>query len=129
MAVLDKVKSGTLIIAEGISLPASCEATSEPFTKGWRTVTNAEGSGLDKRFSDMGWTCFQKGAPAKVTVMGLGETETLRKAFRKIIRGNRALQFNCLEVTQAIKKTFMGVTYVHLSACARNIRQRSWIGA
>jgi hypothetical protein len=122
--MLDIVKDGTLIIAEGISLPASCNLTSEPFSKGWRTVRNFEGYGLGKHLSGIGWTFFYKAAPVKVSVLGFGDSRTLRKAFRKIIRGSRPLKFNCLEITEAIRKGFMGITYVEMSAHARDIQER-----
>jgi hypothetical protein len=43
------VKTGTLIIAEGISLPMS-DAKTQSFCAGWRTVKNVEARGMDKRF-------------------------------------------------------------------------------
>lgn len=122
--MLDRVKNGTLIIAEGASLPASCNVRSEPFSKGWRAITNLDGRGLDKRFNDIGWTVFQKTEPATVSVLGLGESQTLRKAFRKILRGCGPLKFNCLEITEVVGKVFLGITYVRMSARARNIRER-----
>ena len=116
--------NGILIIAEGLSLPASCNVKSQPFSQGWRAVTNLEGRGLDRRFSAIGWTVFQKAAPATVSVLGLGQGRTLRKAFRKIIRRNGSVNFNCVEITKASEKSFMGITYVRMSAHTRNIQQR-----
>jgi hypothetical protein len=122
--MLEGIKNGVLIIAEGVSLPASCDIRSEPFSQGWREVTNLEGRGLDRRFNDIGWTIFQKAALTTVSVLGFGENQTLRKAFRKIVRKSGSVKFNCVEITQAKEKTFMGVTYVLMSARARNIQQR-----
>ena len=122
--MLDRVKNGILIVAEGVSLPPSCNVSGQPFSQGWRVVTNLEGRGLDRRFSDIGWTVFQKAAPATVNVLGFGESQTLRKAFRKIIQGRGRLKFNCVEITQVMHKTFMGLAYVRMSARARNIQER-----
>jgi hypothetical protein len=122
--MLDHVNNGILIIADGVSLPVSCHVKSEPFSQGWRAITNLEGRGLDRRFSDIGWTVFQKAAPATVSVLGLGPSRTLRKAFRKIIRKNSSVKFNCVEITEAREKSFMGISYVRMSAHARNIQQR-----
>lgn len=123
-ARLEHVNNGTLIIAEGVSLPASCDVKSEPFSQGWRAVTNLEGRGLDRRFSAIGWTAFQKTAPATVSVLGLGQSRTVRKAFRKIVRKSGSVKFNCVEITQARETSFMGITYVRMSAHARNLQQR-----
>jgi hypothetical protein len=81
----DNVKTGTLIIAEGISLPMS-DAKTQSFCAGWKTVKNVEARGMDKRFSEMGWSCFAKASPATVNVVGLGDSATLVKAFQKLVR-------------------------------------------
>jgi hypothetical protein len=123
--MLDIVKDGTLLVAEGTSLPEFCNLASEPFSKGWRTVRDFEGFGLDKHLSRIGWTFFYRAAPVKVSVLGLGNNRTLRKAFRKIIRGSRRLTFNCLEITETTRKDFMGITYIQMSAHARDIKERT----
>ncbi len=123
--MLDIVKDGTVIVAEGTSLPESCNVTSEPFSQGWRTVRNFESFRLDKHLSRIGWTFFYRAAPVKVSVLGIGNNRTLRKAFRKIIRGSRPLKFNCLEITETIRRDFMGITYIQMSAHARDIKERA----
>lgn len=119
------IKIGTLIIAEGIPLPL-CGLQTESFSAGWRTVTNIQALGMDKRFSEMGWSCFEKASPTSVNAVGLGDAATLLKAFQKLIRQSKTVKFNCLEITEAVHKTFMGLSFVHLSARARNIKQRLW---
>jgi hypothetical protein len=121
----NSLKSGTLIIAEGISLPMS-DAKTQSFCAGWRTAEDIDARGMDKRFSEMGWSCFEKASPATVNVMGLGHAATLIKAFQKLVRRRQTAKFNCLEITEAVHKTFMGVSFVHLTARARNIKQRLW---
>jgi hypothetical protein len=121
----DSVKTGTLIIAEGISLPMS-DAKMQTFCAGWKTVKNIEARGMDKRFSEMGWSCFEKASPATVNVVGLGHAATLIKAFQKLVRQSKTAKFNCLEILEAVHKTFMGVSFVHLTVQARNIKQRLW---
>jgi hypothetical protein len=85
---------------------------------------NIDASGLDKRMSDMGWTCFQRAAPKAVSALGIGRTETIEKALRKIIRHYGTTKFNCLEITQVIRRSVMGISYVHMAAEARSIQQR-----
>lgn len=119
------IKIGMLIIAEGIPLPL-CDLQTEFFCAGWRTVTNIPAPGMDKRFSEMGWSCFQKASPTTVNAVGVGDAATLLKAFQKLIRHSGTVKFNCLEITEAVHKTFMGLSFVHLSARAGNIKQRLW---
>jgi hypothetical protein len=124
--MLSDIKNGTLIIAEGLALPSACDLKTLPFCTGWRAIMNMEGDAVDKRFSQMGWTCFQKASAGSVNMIGLGNAHTLIKAFQKILRANGRVKFNCMEVTQAVQKNFMGISYVHLEARARNIKQRLW---
>jgi hypothetical protein len=124
--MLHGIKNGTLIIAQGLLLPSACELKTLPLCAGWNTVTNIQAQGLDKRFSEMGWSCFQKSLASTVKVVGFGREPTLIKAFQKIVRHSARVKFNCLEVTEAVQKNFLGFSYVHLSARARNIKQRLW---
>jgi hypothetical protein len=124
LALEGSVKNGTLIIVEGTPLPGSGKILSEPFSKGWRIVTNLSGRGLDRHFSQIGWTVFQKAAPVQASILCLGKNQPFLKAFRKILRNIDARKFNCLEVTSIVKKTVMGVTYIRMSARARNIQKR-----
>jgi hypothetical protein len=121
----DNVKTGTLIIAEEISLPMS-DAKTQSFCAGWKTVKNIEARGMDKRFSEMGWSCFAKASPVTVNLVGLGHAATLIKAFQKLVRESKTAKFNCLEILEAVHKTFMGVSFVHLTVRTRNIKQRLW---
>ena len=89
-------------------------------------MKNIEARGMDKRFSEMGWSCFEKASPATVNMMGMGHAATFLKAFQKLARQGKTARFNCLEITEAVHKTFMGVSFVHLAARARNIKQRRW---
>lgn len=124
--MLPSIKSGTLIVAEGLALPSACDLKTLPFCAGWRAIVNMQAEGADKRFSATGWTCFQKALPGSVNTIGLGDAHTLIKAFQKFVRDSGTMKFNCIEITHAFQKTVMGISYVHLAARTRNIRQRSW---
>lgn len=124
--MLPSIRNGTLIIADRLALPSRWKLTTLPFCDGWKAVTNMEANGADKRFSEMGWTCFQKAWAGRANVIGLGNAHTLVRAFQKIVRGSGQVEFNCLEITQTVQKNFMGISYVHLAGRARNIKQRLW---
>ena len=124
--MLHTIRNGTLIIAEGLALPFGCDLKTLPFCAGCRAIINMQADGVDKRFSAMGWTCFPKGLPSSVNVIGLGNAHTRTKALEKFVRDSRPVKFNCIEITHAVQKNFMGISYVHLAARARNIKQRLW---
>ena len=87
-------------------------------------ITNLRGQGLDKHFSQLGWTVFQKATPLTVNSLGFGESQTVLKAFHKILRNSGSRKFNCVEITRAVTKTLLGVSYVQVSARTRNIQKR-----
>ncbi|HET9181688.1 MAG TPA: hypothetical protein VFP59_06120 [Candidatus Angelobacter sp.] len=124
--MLPEIKIGMLMVADRLPLPSSCGVKTLPFCSGWSAVLNIEADNADRRFNDMGWSCFQKDSAGSVNLIGFGNVHTLTKAFKKIVRHQQSVKFNCLEITAAVQKSFMGVSYVHLSARARNIRQRLW---
>jgi hypothetical protein len=116
------IKNGTVMIEEGITLPESFNLESQPYSDGWRLVTNLEGTGLDKYLRKVGWSFFYMAAPVRVSVLGFGTDRTLRKAFHKIVQTGREMKFNCLEITEAIPKNFLGFAYVYIAGHARNIK-------
>lgn len=120
------IKNGTLIIEEGLALPFGGDLKTLPFCAGWRAITSIQADGVDKRFSAMGWTCFQKGLASSVNMIGRGNAHTLIKAFQKFVRNCGPVKFNCIEINRAIQKNFMGISYVHLAGRARNIKPRLW---
>lgn len=83
-----------------------------------------DGRGLDKQMNGMGWTCFLRAAPESANVLGFGVARTLERALRAIIRRLGIAKFNCLEITEITQLSFAGISYVHLRAGARSIRQR-----
>src|SRR6478672_7981467 len=97
---MDGIKRDTLIVSSGIALPASASVRTVFCCTGWRTITNMDALGLDKRMNHMGWTCFQRAAPEAANVLGFGGTRTLEKALRRIIRRLGVTKFNCLEIAQ-----------------------------
>ena len=58
------------------------DAKAQSFCAGWRTVKNIDSRGMDKSFSEIGWSCFEKASPVTVNVVGLGDVATLIKVFR-----------------------------------------------
>lgn len=121
---MDGITRGTLIVSSGIELPHSGRVRTTFCCTGWSRITNMDAPGLDKRMNDMGWTCFQRAAPQSANAVGLGGSRTLEKALRAIIRRFGVTKFNCLEITQITQRSFAGISYVHVAAGARNIRQR-----
>jgi len=120
----NKMKNGTLIIAEGTVVPDELKLESHPYAESWRIVTNYEGYGLNRHLSRAGWTFLYMAQELKVTAFGFATERTFRKAFTTILKKLHSPKFNCLEIIEATPRRFLGFPYVSVSGHARLIQQR-----
>jgi len=123
----DKIKNGTILIEEGALLPESLRFESEPYSKGWRLVKDLEGSGLDRRIREAGWTFFFMAGEVNVTVVGSDSESTIRRAVKRVIARVKSGRFNCLEIAQVAVKRFLGLPYVTVSAHPRHIQESMFL--
>ena len=119
----DTIKTGTLLVAEGIPLPESLLFDSEPYAHGWRLVKNLDSHGMDQRVSKAGWNFFYMAGVLKASVFGSDGEKTTRKAIEQVIASMRSKNYNCLEITQVAAKQFLRLPYVSVSAHSRHIQE------
>jgi hypothetical protein len=123
----DKIKAGTILIKEGALLPESLRVEGEPYTKGWRLVTNLGGYELDQRISKAGWTFFSMASGAHATGFSFNRPKALCRAVRRAAASLKSERFNCLEITRvATTHRFLGLTCVSVNAYPRHIREAPW---
>jgi hypothetical protein len=122
----DSIKTGTILIKEGTLLPAVLRFESEPCALGWRLVKNLDGCGLGRKIHEAGWTFSWRAGEIGVTVFGLDEQKTLRRAVEQILANLESAEFNSLEIMRVASeasKRFLGVRYVTVSAQSRDIQE------
>jgi hypothetical protein len=127
----DTKRTMAVLIREDTPLPASLSIESEAFFPGWRLIKDLDGSGLDRKIREAGWTFFYLAGETRATVFGIDGEKMVRRAIEQIL-GNRILanagweKFNSLEITQlasVASKRFLGVHHVTVSARSRHIQQ------
>jgi hypothetical protein len=126
----DVTEAGRVFIREGTQLPEALQLESESYMPGWRLVKNLDGHGLGRKLQEMGWTFFFLAGEINVTVFGLDERKTVRRAVARILANPRSEKFNSLEITRvasAASKRFPGVTYVTLCAHSRHIQESMFL--
>ncbi len=121
--MIDKIKTGSILIEEGALLPESLRFESEPYSNGWRLVKKVDGYGLDRRISEAGWTFFYMAGEIKASVFGFDGEETKRRAIKRMLTKLKAETFNSLEITRVAAKRFLGLPYVSVSAHWRHIQE------
>ena len=118
-----KVKTGTILIKEGVFLPESLRFESEPYSKGWRLVKNLDGYGLDRKICEAGWNFFFMAGEIEANVFGFDVEKTTHRAIKRVLANLKSEKFNSLGITQVAAKRFLGLPYVSVSAHPRHIQE------
>ena len=118
-------KAGTVFIKEGTALPESLRIESEPYSKGWRLITELGGCDLDRTVSAVGWTLFFMAGEVNATVLGSDFKGSAGRAVRKLMMKMNG--FNCLEITQVAAGRAFGLPSVTAFGHARHIQQSMFL--
>ena len=117
------IKTGSILIKDGTSLPDGLRFESEPCATGWRLVKNLDGYGLSRRVREAGWNFFCLAGEIKATIFGFDRQRTARRAVRRILANLKSEKFNGLEITQVAAKRFLGLPYATVYAQSRHIQE------
>ena len=121
---MDIIKSGTILIDEGATLPKALSLQSAPYSSGWTVVTSSR-SEFEKDINLAGWTFFFLAGNIEATVFGFDTQKAVRTAVDRIIMDVKAQDCNCLEITQVKMKSFLGLPYACVSAHSRHVQGSS----
>ena len=119
----EKIKTGTLLIADGATLPESMQLETEPYAYGWRLVKNFDIKEFRQIINQAGWNFFYIAGAIETSAFGSDEKKTTRKAIKQLMAKLRSKNFNCLEITQVESRRSLGVPYVSVSAHSRHIQK------
>jgi len=116
---------GTILIQRGTLLPDALLLESEPFTHGWRVVKSLDGYGLNRKISSVRWIFFYLAGEIQVTIFGAYGPAKVRRAAKRILSKRKLEPFNALEITDVVRKRFLGIPCTTVIAHSRHI-QESW---
>jgi hypothetical protein len=123
----DTIKTGSILIKDGTSLPDALRFETEPCATGWRLVKNLDGYGLGRKVHEAGWTFFYLAGEIKATIFGFHRQRIVRRAVRRILANLKSEKFNGLEITQVAAKRFMGLPYATVHAHSRHIQESAFL--
>jgi hypothetical protein len=121
---MDEIKSGTILIEGGATLPKALSLQTSPYSSGWTVVTSSR-SEFEKDINLAGWTFFFLAGNIEATVFGFDKQKAVRTAIDRIITDVKAQDCNCLEITQVKMKSFLGLPYACVSAHSRHVQGSS----
>lgn len=119
----DKIKTGTILVQEGLLLPDSVRFEGEPYSKGWRLVKNLDGYGLERKIHEAGWNFFYLAGEIEAGAFGFDRELVLRRGVKRALANLKSERFNSMEITQVVAERFLGLLYVTVSAHPRHIQE------
>lgn len=117
--------SGTMMVKEGLRLPELLGMETDAYSPCWRSVVALDSYSLGRKLTGVGWHFFFLAGEVNSVAFGFGGNRSLRKAVQRIAAKVRALDLNCLELTEIRRKYFLGAPYIAISAHACHIQQSS----
>jgi hypothetical protein len=123
----DRIKTGTVLIAEGAILPDSLSFESDPYAEGWRLIKKLDSNGFHQIIRQVGWNFFYIAGAMEAYSFGSNSKKNRRKAIKRIIAKLRARKFNCVEVTGVTAKRFLGMPYVRVSVHSRHVQKSLYL--
>ena len=123
--MIETNKAGNVFIKEGIILPESLQIKSEPYSKGWRLITELDGCDLDPKVREAGWTLFFMAGEMNATVFGSDSEGSTRRVDKKLL--SKSDGFNCLEISRVVGNRFLGLPCVIVSGHARHLQQSMFL--
>ncbi len=125
----DAIKTGTILIEGGASMPDSVRLEGGAYSNGWRSVNNLDLNQLDTAIHKAGWTFFFMAGEIKITAFGFDRERAVRRAVKRVITNVESHKCNCVEITEVSAKSFLGMPYVNVSAHSRHIQESSAFGS
>jgi hypothetical protein len=122
--IMDVIKTGTILIENGTLLPRSLVLASEPYSRGWTTVTNLR-TDFVREIDQAGWTFFFLAGHIQATVFGFNREKAVHTAVDRLIANARSQNCNCLEIGQVTMKSILGLRFARVSAHSRHIQGSS----
>jgi hypothetical protein len=118
----DKIRVGSMLLAEGTPLPESLVVGTEPYANGWSCLPSSS-TPLGQALESAGWTFFCRAGTIHTTGFGFDEQSRTDRAVARAIEAVKREQGNCLEITQMRQHSFLGWRYTSLVAHARQIQR------
>lgn len=118
------VRVGTVLIED--DWPAVTNVltfASDPYGGNWSVLRTVDGFALDRAIHAAGWNFLFVADELKSTFFGRVGTQRIQSALKRILTKVQRKNFNCLEVTGIVSKTFLGIPYVTVFAHSRHIQK------
>lgn len=118
-----KLKPGDILMQGLTRPPQTVTIDSEPYAHEWVRVKNLDSMALNLILKKAGWNFFYIAEEMSARAFGSDEEKTARQAIRKLIARTSAKNLNSLEITQMVRKRFLGLPSLTITAHSRHIQK------
>lgn len=119
----DRIRVGTMLIADGTHMPESLVVDIEGYSAGWSSIMGSSSVQLGKEIEHAGWTFFYMAGEIRTSGFGFNDQSRTARAVAHVIRAVKRENCNCLEITQMRRRSFLGLSYTSLVAHAKHIQK------
>ena len=116
------LKIGTVLLRDGVVIPASVWVERESFCPGWQAITNLTAEDLDRQIRDENWNFMFIASPLQGTSWGSWSDSVVRYATMRVLDKTRLANFNGFEITAIQKHTFLRFHYVTVVGHSRHVQ-------
>lgn len=119
----DRIRVGTMLVADNTHMPATLVVGTEHYSEGWSSITGSTSAHLGKEIENAGWTFFYMAGEICTSGFGFSDQSRTARAVAHVIDAVKRENYNCLEITQMRRRSFLGLRYTSLVAHARHIQK------
>src|SRR5215475_7720414 len=116
------IRSGSMMIREGLLLPDSAHLESRSYSNTWRTLVGVDSFALDRKLRAAGLHLFFIAGELRVIGLGWG-VAALRRGVNRALERGRKNNWNCMEITRVTRSHFLGFPYVVIRAYSFHIQK------
>jgi len=123
------IQVGTILMKEWPGMKQFLGLETEPCSGEWSRLKFLDGFALDRKLHAAGWNFFFMAAEVEVMFLGSIGAAKIQNALLRILKEVRRHQFNGLEVTEIVARSFLGLPYVTVSAHSRHMQQSCYLAS
>lgn len=111
-----------LIVRDGSPIPADLATEDAAFLPGWREVRNFDNYTLRRKIAGTSWSFLHLRGGKETRVMGRARRELLRRGVAQILAELNGRNFNSLEITVRVSKSFLGIIFLNIAVNLRHFQ-------